>query len=132
MAARVVNPFFQAEHGEEPGPDPQINEWRECGTWNSPQEVRENCPHKPGDIVWVNFGGDGHPDGVVQPRIKLCRVYEHSCYYLQSSLEWIATFRVQWVTKKGKWSKTVVKVYAGDIYRAYFDYDETPRDNKWQ
>jgi hypothetical protein len=123
--SRIVNSVWNEEQGTDADPNVEAVEWKSCGTWNKPKEVRENCPYKEGDIIKVNFGGDGHSEST-PPDIKLCRIYDISCEYLPGQLDWIAKFLVQFQTKKGKWSKVWTRVYPGDIYRAYFDYKHRP------
>ena len=127
---RLVNDVWNLEHGLAPKVGQEISKYGVCGLWDTCAEVRENCPYKPGEPVWVNFGGDGDPNDPrgSEPDIQLCRIYSVSCTYLRSRLAFGAKFRAQWITKKGAWSKLSIKIYPGMIYRAYFDHDEKPRN----
>ena len=101
----------------------EVKEFRENIPSNSPREVPIVCPYSIGDIVLINFGSNDKPD------IKPCKIIYIGCYFLQHMCEWIPKYRVQWLTKKGEFSKNWKHAWPAEIYRAYFDANGDKRKN---
>lgn len=71
--------------------------------------VRKQAPYQPGDVLYIKRG-----DGNV-----LARVHQVHGEWQHVSGDLIPFWRMQYATKAGVWSRDWIKVYPGDIYRAY-------------
>lgn len=87
------------------------------------REARDASPYKEGDVFWVNLGT------ARDPAIKRARVLHVFAERLERAGYCIPKYSVQTETANGLWSKVWCYTYPGNIYRAYFDENEEPRNH---